>query len=82
MVKLGQTVKDRLTGFAGVVTARVEYLTGCAQVCVQPGMKADGDFREARYFDETRIEVTDATPIVIEGASTTDGADSPPPPIK
>lgn len=38
LVYLGQEVRDRLTGFSGVVTGRAEYITGCAQICVDgPG---------------------------------------------
>ncbi len=29
MIELGRTYKDRITGFKGVATGFVEYLTGC-----------------------------------------------------
>lgn len=32
MIKLGQKAKDRITGFAGTITGKVEYITGCNQV--------------------------------------------------
>jgi len=56
-VALGQKVKDRITGFTGMVTGRCEYITGCAQLLVQPPVKADGDFVESRWLDEDRAEV-------------------------
>jgi len=53
---LGVQVRDRITGFTGYTTGRVEYLTGCAQYTVQPPVKADGEFVEAHWFDEDRLE--------------------------
>lgn len=35
MVVLGSTVKDRYTGFTGVVMARADYLFGCVHFAVQ-----------------------------------------------
>lgn len=32
---LGKTFRCRITGFTGVATARVEYLTGCNQLHLQ-----------------------------------------------
>lgn len=53
-IKMGAKVKDSVTDFRGVVTARAEYLTGCRQYLVQP--KADkGKFVEGNWFDEDRL---------------------------
>lgn len=64
-IALGVVVKDRLTGFKGRTTGRVQYITGCSQYAVQPDAKESGEFVEARYFDEHRLEVIDARPIVL-----------------
>lgn len=56
-VELGDKVRDRLSGLEGIVAARVEYLTGCTQMAVvAPGLKADGDPREWKYFDWQRLQ--------------------------
>jgi hypothetical protein len=57
--KLGQFVQDKVTGFAGVVTARVEYLDGVTQCLVQPRVKADGEFVEAQWVYIVCLRVTD-----------------------
>lgn len=75
---LGKTVKDQITGFEGVVTGRVEYLTGCAQLLVQPKVKESGDFAESRWFDETRCLVTDENPVFVNGTPNA-GPDKPAP---
>lgn len=53
---LGKTFRCRITGFTGVATARVEYLTGCNQLHLQPPVKADGTFVDGAYLDEQRLE--------------------------
>jgi hypothetical protein len=69
-INLGDVARDVVTKFNGVVTARAEYLTGCAQYCLQPQVEADGKLPEdGRWFDETRLEVLTAVPpVVLPGA--------------
>jgi hypothetical protein len=55
-ISLGQTVTDQITGFSGVVTGRCEYITGCHQVLVQPRVNEKGDYVEARWIDEDRLD--------------------------
>lgn len=62
----GSTVKDNITGFAGVVTGRCDYITGCNQYAVQPAKKDDGTFIEARWFDEHRLAVMPGAPMVLQ----------------
>jgi hypothetical protein len=57
-IKLGSRVKDAITGYSGIVVGRVEYLYGCAQVCVvAESLAADGKRRDAEYIDEQRVIV-------------------------
>lgn len=56
-LQLGVTVKDRITGFMGIVTARVEYLNGCIQYCVKPEISEDGKMPEGEYIDRDQLEV-------------------------
>lgn len=58
MVKLGEKVKDKVTNFEGVATARAEYLTGCPRICVEAeSPSAEGKVLSA-WFDEARLIVT------------------------
>lgn len=41
-IQLGKTYKDVITGFSGIAMSKVEYLTGCDQVGLNPGMLPDG----------------------------------------
>jgi len=55
MIKLGQKAKDKVTGFEGIIIARIEYLFGCNQYGLAPEAK-DGK-TETCWFDEGRITV-------------------------
>ena len=55
---LGLKVKDKVTGFEGVVGTIGFDLYGCVQAVIQPYAK-DGDLKDARWFDVNRLEVVD-----------------------
>ncbi|HEX7111391.1 MAG TPA: hypothetical protein VF216_03030 [Mizugakiibacter sp.] len=55
MVELGNEVKDVVTGFEGIATAKVEYLNGCVQFCVTPQVGADNKMPDGVYIDHQRL---------------------------
>jgi hypothetical protein len=56
--ELGDTVRDRLTRFEGVVTARTEWQYGCTVYNVQPPeLDKDGAPQKAVAFDEGRLKL-------------------------
>lgn len=57
MIKLGQKVKDKVTGFEGIAVSRVEYLNGCIQYCVKPFMTKKGEMPEGQYIDDNQLKV-------------------------
>lgn len=60
-IEIGVTVKDRLTGFSGVVTGRADYITGCNQYLVRPTkLKETGEMHDGNWLDEQRLEVVNA----------------------
>ncbi len=75
---LGRSVRDRITGFAGIVTGHVSYISGCNQVLVVPPVKQDGTLAEAQWFDEQRMEITSADVLTLDN-SRTPGPDMEPP---
>jgi len=58
MIKLGQKVRCKVTGFTGIAVAKSEYLNGGVQFCVKPKMKAeDTKMPEEFYIDVEQLEV-------------------------
>lgn len=56
-IKLGDKVKDPISGFEGVVVGRTDWLWGCVQLGVQPAALHEGKPVERQWFDETALEV-------------------------
>ncbi len=67
---IGSEVKDRITGFSGVVTGRAEYITGCTQCLVVPRLSADGNYREGQWFDEQRLDPISAVVHKLDNSQT------------
>ena len=61
-IRLGDLVKDQVTGYTGVVVARTEYLNGCVRLLIQPQkLDKDGKSREPEAYDiEQCVLVKDA----------------------
>lgn len=78
-VQLGHSYKDRITGFTGVATGHVRYLTGCHQVLVTPRCSDSTKAAEPAWFDEQRLEEDLRFPPVVLDNSSTPGADMPAP---
>lgn len=55
--KLGDEVKDTITGLKGVVVSRIEYKNGCIQNGVQRKILKDGEIPEIEYVDPGDLEV-------------------------
>jgi hypothetical protein len=56
--KLGFSGKDKVTGIEGVIDSICFDLYGCIQVSLRPPVAKDGDLKDGRWFDVSRIEVT------------------------
>jgi len=78
MIKLGSKVKDKITGFTGIVTGYVRYLSGCNQALVVPPLDKDGKLQEANWFDEQRLEKADDSIVTLDNGKTP-GPDKPAP---
>lgn len=56
-IKLGVEVKDKITGYKGIATAKTVYLYGCTSYGVTPKIGKDGKREAPEWFDEGRLEV-------------------------
>lgn len=57
---LGALVKDRITGFTGIVMANVFWLNGCVRCSVQPQELKDGKPIDMEAFDEQQLDLVKA----------------------
>ena len=65
MIKLGQSVKDKLTGFTGIVEGITNYLNGCCQALVRPKFKVKDDgYPNAAWIDVEQLTVVKGSKIL------------------
>lgn len=65
-INVGDSAKDTITGFTGVVVARTEWLNGCARLTIQPSqLDKDGKPIDTFTFDEMQLEFVSAR--LVEG---------------
>ena len=57
--KLGDKVRDVVSGFEGIATAKVEFLNGCIQYCLKPPIdkKKPHLLPDGEYFDSAQLEL-------------------------
>lgn len=57
LVDLGDKAKDTITGFEGIVSARIEYLFGPRRIALTPvALDKDGKPQDPIGFDESQIQ--------------------------
>lgn len=56
-IKLGDKVRDTVTGLEGIVTGITNWISGCTVMTVQPQQLKDGKAVESSAFDEPRLEL-------------------------
>ena len=59
-VRLGDKVRDTITGNEGIAVARTEWLHGCVRICIQPEGGKDGVPFDSFVVDEPQVEVVKA----------------------
>jgi hypothetical protein len=56
-LKLGDRVKDKITGFTGIIVCRMDWLYGCVRYVVQPEHLFEGRPVANESFDEEQLEL-------------------------
>lgn len=79
MIVLGDIVKDKITGFEGVVIAKTEWLYGCIRIGIQSrSISKEGTIPEAQWIDIAQAEIITKNYAKIENPSETDIGSIPP----
>lgn len=70
MITLGRTYTDKITGFTGVATGFVQYISGCHQVLLAPRVGEDGALRDSQWFDLQRVAAMDNQIVELDNGAT------------
>lgn len=73
--RLGYTFKDKITGFTGVATGHVEYMTGCNQTLLSPKSTDPAKINDPQWFDDQRLERDTIMPRITLDNGATPGHD-------
>lgn len=68
-VDLGDAVRDKITGFGGIVTGRCTYISGCDQLLITKKLKEDEGDMKSHWIDIDRCEITSKNVVKIEKVS-------------
>jgi hypothetical protein len=65
--ELGKRYTDKVSGFSGIATGFVQYITGCNRVLLQPKTK-NGEYKEALWFDAQRLKTEQGESISLDNS--------------
>ena len=75
--ELGSKVKDKITGFKGIVIARTCWLNNCNTYGVRSQKLKDGKIQDVEWFDEPQLKIVKQE--VFKARRSTGGPDRPVP---
>ncbi len=61
-LRLGQKVRDSITGYTGIAIGRTEWLYGCVRFTVQADALHDGKPIDSMCFDEEQLVLVEDAP--------------------
>ena len=80
-VKLGNRIRDKVTGAEGIVVGITDWMYGCRTLTVaQTNLKQDGSPHDKLYLDEPQVEVVGSgliAEVQPKGARPTGGPERP-----
>lgn len=56
-IKLGNKIKDKITGVVGIADAKIMYLNGCVQYSIRQQVKKDGTLPKDIWVDEQQVQI-------------------------
>jgi len=57
-IKLGDKVRDKITGLEGIAVAKIKFLNGCLQIAIQPeGLTSEGEPKEQHFVDSAQVVI-------------------------
>lgn len=59
---IGSTLKCKITGFEGILSARTQWLANCNTYTLKPKSLKDGKLQDAKNFDEPMLDLEKENP--------------------
>ena len=81
MIKLGDKVKDKVTGFTGIAVSKTEYLHGCKRISIASPKLHEGKPVAWQTFDEPQLELVESGVVKVKPEEAFTGGPRPDTPI-
>lgn len=78
MIKFGDRVRDKVSGFQGIATAKHEYMNGCIRFTVDSEEMKDGKPVDGQWYDEQQLEVVNEKALEVKPAQVGGPRGAPP----
>ena len=59
MFKLGQRLRDKVTGYQGIATIESKHLNGCIRYCLEAPATDGGKVPKEQWVDDQQLELVD-----------------------
>lgn len=82
VIALGHRVRDKISGFTGVVTSFSKHLNGCDRVWISPPIDKDGKMIDGSWFDIVQLEVLEENVIPVQEGTVKSPPGGPPSRVK
>lgn len=56
-IKLGDKIKDPISGLDGIAFGRADFLYGCIRIAIAPKLDKEGKKRDIEWFDANQLEI-------------------------
>jgi hypothetical protein len=76
-IRLGQIVRDKVSGFKGVAVSEHTYLNGCSRFTIQPLVDKEGKLPDTQTFDEPQLEFVGESCLCLSPKKTDNGGPMP-----
>ena len=58
--QLGDRVKDKVTGFTGIIVSHAKHLAGCDRMYLEPAVGEDNKTPDGRWVDIDMLDIVEA----------------------
>ena len=69
-MKLGKTLRCKITGFEGICVAKLKHINGCVQLGLKGPMIKDGVYPDTTYLDIEQLEEVEKDEVKIKATPT------------
>jgi len=64
--EIGDLVKDKITGFTGILIEKTKWFNNCMRIGIEPNKLINGNIIDTKHFDMQQIEIIKINPLKLK----------------